>query len=129
LSIAIVDEKVTGEQSEIMRLIFDTELVTIRDVIARRVTVEVDGYNNKLEGRFQGLIEPAPTEKLLNGDRSKRRPPVDAQKQIAVALAAFAQNGFFILVDNKQFDRLDDEIIVAKTTTISFIKLTPLVGG
>lgn len=129
MSIAIVDEKITGEISEVMQLIFNTELVTVREVIARRVTLEVDNYNKQRTGFFTALVEPSHTEKLLNGAQLKNHQPIDADKQIAIALAAFEKNGFFILVDNKQFEHLDDEIIVAKTTTISFVKLTPLVGG
>ncbi len=129
MSIAIVDEKITGEISEVMQLIFNTELVTVREVIARRVALEVENYNKKRTGFFTSLVEPSHTEKLLNGAQLKTRQSIDVDKQIAVALAAFEKNGFFILVDNKQFEHLDDEIIVAKTTTISFVKLTPLVGG
>jgi hypothetical protein len=129
MSIAIVDEKITGEISEVMQLIFNTKLVTVRDVITRRVTLEVENYNTQRTGFFNGLVEPNHTEKLLNGSQLKNHQHIDADKQIAIALTAFEKNGFFILVDNKQFEHLDDEIIVAKTTTISFVKLTPLVGG
>jgi hypothetical protein len=129
MSISIVDETLSGNASEAMKLIFNTELITVKEVIARRVTAEVESYNLKLTGFFNGLVEPTNAEKILNGYQLKPRQPIDAKKQIETALDAFQKNGFFILVDNKQFEHLDDEIIVADTTTISFVKLTPLVGG
>jgi len=129
MSISIVDETLSGNASEAMKLIFNTELITVKEVIARRVTAEVENYNLKLTGFFNGLVEPTNAEKILNGYQLKPRQPIDAKKQIEIALDAFQKNGFFILVDNKQFEQLDDEIIVANTTTISFVKLTPLVGG
>jgi len=129
MSISIVDETLSGNTSEAMKLIFNTELVTVKEVIARRVTAEVESYNLKLTGFFNGLVEPSNAEKVHNGYQLKPRQAIDAKKQIEIALDAFQKNGFFMLVDNKQFENLDDEIIVANTTTISFVKLTPLVGG
>ncbi|WP_291787790.1 hypothetical protein [Maribacter sp.] len=46
-----------------------------------------------------------------------------------VALDAFQKNGYFILIDNKQAEDLEQEVLVSKTTEIAFVKLTQLVGG
>ena len=35
----------------------------------------------------------------------------------------------FTLDDNRQAESLDEEFVVGPQTTVSFIKLTPLVGG
>jgi hypothetical protein len=128
-SITILDEAMTGTASEVMKLIFDTKLVTIREVIKRRVQEEVANYNQKVNGTFYGLVKPTNAETFAAGYRIKPKQLVDPNKQIEIAITAFQRNGFFILVDNKQFEHLDDEILVADTTNISFVKLTPLVGG
>ena len=39
------------------------------------------------------------------------------------------KNGFFILIDNKQAEHLDQEYTVSSKTEVSFVKLTLLVGG
>jgi hypothetical protein len=129
MEIAIKDETFAGKKFDVMSLIFNTKLVTIREVITQRVLQEVALYNQKLSGVFNGLVQPTDAEKLLNGYKLKSNKPIEAQKQVAVAIEAFSSNRYFILVDDKQYNSLDDEIVVADTTSISFVKLTPLVGG
>ena len=48
---------------------------------------------------------------------------------LETALDAFQRNGFFVLVDDRQVEGLDEEIEIRLNTTISFVKLVPLVGG
>ena len=49
--------------------------------------------------------------------------------QTYVAMEAFKNNGFFILIDDEQVDDLTQKFLVDESTTVSFVKLTPLVGG
>jgi hypothetical protein len=117
--------KVTGE--------IDVKLsktrVTVRELIEARVYAEVDRYNNKLPEYFHGLVQPTQAEKTINGFKMKERKKVDPEKQIYVALDAFQKNGYFLLIDNLQPESLDQEIIISPKTSVSFLKLTPLVGG
>jgi hypothetical protein len=46
-----------------------------------------------------------------------------------LAKRAFYTNGFILLVDDRQVDELDDEIVIRPDTTVTFLKLVPLVGG
>jgi hypothetical protein len=41
----------------------------------------------------------------------------------------FLKNGYFVLIDNIQAETLEQEILLTNKTTVSFVKLTPLVGG
>ena len=66
---------------------------------------------------------------LWDDFRKIRRPKVDEEKQIYVALEAFQKNGFFILIDDEQVETLEQKVLVNESTAVSFIKLTPLVGG
>ena len=76
-----------------------------------------------------GLIQPARAERVLNGYKMKKGDLIDAEKQTYVALDAFQKNGFFILVDDQQVENLKEEILINDDTKISFVRLTPLVGG
>ena len=65
----------------------------------------------------------------LNGYKLKKWRKVDAIKQIEVALREFESCAYFILVDDLQVKSLDDEVALCADTKVTFIKLTPLVGG
>lgn len=113
---------------------FDRLRVTVRDIIAERVRGEVDAYNEKAHERanntFNGLVQPTGAEVALNGSyRMKMWRPIDVDKQIDAALFAFTRNGFFILIDDIQAESLDQVVALDRTSEVSFVKLTPLVGG
>jgi hypothetical protein len=78
---------------------------------------------------FKGLIQPSESEITLNGYKLKDKKKVDPEKQVYIALTAFQKNGFFILIDSIQAEFLEQEVILTKQSHVSFVKLTPLVGG
>lgn len=127
--ITIKDETFTGNILHELDLEFDTEQVTVKDIITERVSREVEQYNKKLPAFFNGLVEPSNAEKTLNGYKLKDRKMIDAEKQVYVALDAFQKNAYFLLIDNIQSESLEQEVLLKHDTRISFIKLTPLVGG
>ncbi|PJJ80037.1 hypothetical protein [Mucilaginibacter auburnensis] len=127
--ITIKDETFGGKILRELNVEFKTEIVTIRDIISARVLQEVEFYNNRMPDYFTGLVEPTEAEQTLNGYKVKYKKIIDAEKQVYVALAAFQSNGFFVLVDNMQSEGLEQKVELTDSTLISFIKLTPLVGG
>ncbi|MEO3405565.1 hypothetical protein AAFN85_16765 [Mucilaginibacter sp. CAU 1740] len=127
--ITIKDETFAGKILQELDLEFETNMVTVRDIITSRVVKEVHLYNSKLPEYFKGLVEPSDAEKTLNGFKLKTKKLIDAEKQVYVALHAFQNNSFFVLVDNTQSEDLNQEVALRAETSISFIKLTPLVGG
>ncbi len=129
MTITVTDETFAGQVLNELLLEFKTEWVTVEDIISARVQQEVDSYNKRLPEFFKGLIEPSDAEKTLNGFKLKPLKKIDAEKQIYTALHAFQNNGFFVLVDNFQSDSLQQRLELKHNTTVSFIKLTPLVGG
>ena len=76
-----------------------------------------------------GLVQPTETESALNGYRMKTRRQVDAEKQVYVAPDAFQKNGYFVFINDMQAESLDQEVVVTEDLKVSFVKLTPLVGG
>jgi hypothetical protein len=54
---------------------------------------------------------------------------LDPAAETERALRAFAAGSFFILVNGRQVERLDEEIGFAADCTVTFLRVTPLVGG
>lgn len=129
ITLSIRDENFSGKVFQEIWIGFNSEIQTIQNIIEARVRQEVTNYNNKLPEYYNGLIEPSDAEKTINGYKLRNKKPIDAEKQVYVALDAFQKNGFFVLVDNQQCSSLGDRIQLTEKTKISFVKLTPLVGG
>jgi hypothetical protein len=129
LTVTINDTTGVGKITNTINVSFRQELVTIRDIIAARVEKEVSEYNNKKPDYFLGLVQPTHAERTLNGYKMKERKHIDAEKQVYIALDSFMKNAYFILIDNKQAETLDQEVKISTTSNIRFVKLTPLVGG
>jgi hypothetical protein len=79
------------------------------------------------------LVQPTDAERILNNNRPeyrmKKHRSIDWKEQLEKAMEAFEHNGFFILIDNRQAEHLDQEFTVNSSTDVSFVKLTMLVGG
>jgi hypothetical protein len=127
--ITVKDETFAGKILREIELEFSAEWVTVREIISERVQQEVEKYNSKQPDFFQGLVVPSDAEETLNGFKLNGRKLIDAEKQVYTALDAFQRNSFFVLVDNVQAETLEQKVQLQADTTVSFIKLTPLVGG
>jgi hypothetical protein len=129
LTVTINDTTGVGKITNKINVSFRQDNVTVRDIIAARVEKEVSEYNNKKPDYFMGLVQPTHAERTLNGYKMKERKHIDAEKQVYVALDAFMKNAYFILIDNKQAETLEQEVKITTTSNIRFVKLTPLIGG
>jgi hypothetical protein len=118
-----------GAASPVFVLDFLVERITVRELIRSRVYQEVQDYNTQQPEYFRGLVQPTEAEQTLNGYRLKRRRQIDWEQQFELALQAFRGNGFILLVDDRQMDDLEAEIVVSPETLVTFLKLVPLVGG
>ncbi|WP_046242451.1 hypothetical protein [Hymenobacter terrenus] len=129
--ITFQDETATGSVLSRLELEISQEMLTVRELISRRVQQEVANYNAEQTSTFQGLVQPTDSERLLNGGgyRLRHTKHIDAEQQVYQALQAFQNNGFFLLVNDRQVESLDEEIWVGDGAKVSFLKLTPLVGG
>jgi hypothetical protein len=105
--------------------------VTLRDLIRTRVREEVAKANAAIgQGRaFRTLVQPTEAEGTLNGYRLGKGRTIDWRRQADKAEAAFGRNGFFVLVDGRQVEGLDEELALTADAEIRFVRLTPLVGG
>lgn len=129
MNILISDELLNGTITNQFEILLESDSLTVRDLITKRVSIEIENYNKRLPQYFNGLIEPKEAERTLNGYKLKPKQLIDVEKQVYIALDAFQKNGFFVLVDNEQLEELEQQVVLKSTSKISFVKLTPLVGG
>lgn len=127
--LTIQDETATGSVLNRLQLEIAQETLTVRELIAQRVQQEVAAYNARQSGVFNGLVQPTASERVLNGFRLRQPKPIDVEEQLYRALEGFLQNGYFVLVNDRQVETLDEEVWLGAGAMASFIKLTPLVGG
>ena len=106
-----------------------TERNTVRELIRTRVSLEVRDYNLRQPEYFRGLVQPTDAERTLNGFKVRQGRRLDPEKQFERAIESFYRNGFLVLVNDRQVDELEEEIEVRPDTTVTFLKLVPLVGG
>jgi len=129
ISVTIKDETTAGKTLHSVQVELPSSLVTVAEIIEMRVAAEVNEYNKKRETNYHGLIQPEGSAIGVNGFRLQKFRLIDAKKQASVAKGAFKNNGFFILIDNTQAASLEQVFALHKDSEISFVKLTPLVGG
>ncbi|MFD4141532.1 hypothetical protein [Streptomyces sp. NPDC058572] len=118
--VTFVDETTSGSRSDGWGLDIAEERLALRELIRRRVFQEVAEFHARGAGpggSFRGLVQPK------SGGR------VDPETQCELALAAFARNGFLVLVGDRQMEQLDEEIDLRLGIEVTFLKLVPLVGG
>ena len=128
-TLTIHDESATGETLLELTLTVSAERITVRDLIRQRVWHEVEEYNRRKPDTFRGLVQPTDSERTLNGYKLKQPRAIDATTQLAKAIDAFQGNQIIMLVDDRQVESLDEEITLQANTRVSFLRLTPLVGG
>lgn len=126
--ITIVDQTLSGP-SHSCELETKSATLTLREVIRQRVYQEIERRNDSHAEYFYGLVQPEGAELTLNGARLRPGQHIDAEAQALAALAAFARRAFIVLIDDCQVDDLDAQVTLDPAVEITFLKLTPLVGG
>ena len=129
--LTIRDETASGSVTNELTLDVLTESVSVRELIRSRVYQEVNDYNlrQRQDAEFRGLVTPADAQRSPHGVRLRPGREIDFKDQFSKACEAFERNGFFILIDDKQAESLDEEVTLRHDSKVSFVKLLPLVGG
>lgn len=130
--VTVRDESASGKVLASFPLEFPTERITVGDLIRERVYQEVQDRELRVRSH-DPLVKPEEVERKLNGCAPKMpaslKRNVDWKKQFELACEAFERNGFFVLVDNRQVESLNETVEIGPEVSVSFVKLTPLVGG
>ncbi|MEV4568576.1 hypothetical protein AB0K12_32815 [Nonomuraea sp. NPDC049419] len=128
-SVTFRDESASGRALEEFSLPGLPDRISARELVRLRVREEVARHNAAPKRHFRGLVKPADAEAELNGYRLRAARKLDWEKQADAAEAAFARNGFLLLVGDRQIMDLDVQIDLDADPVVSFVKLVPLVGG
>jgi hypothetical protein len=128
-TLTIRDETLGGESLREWALAVTAERMSVRELIRSRVYQEVQDYNVQRGQVYQGLVRPEEAEKALNGWKLKKPRLLDWKRQFERALEGFEGNQILILVNDRQAESLDEEFVVGPDTSVTFLRLTPLVGG
>ncbi|TQS24552.1 hypothetical protein [Microbispora sp. KK1-11] len=128
-SVMFRDETATGRALAELSLPGLPDRITARELVRLRVREEVARHNAAPAPYFRGLVTPTDAEAELNGYRMRTTRTLDWERQADAAEAAFARNGFLLLVGDRQIEDLDTEIDLTADPVVSFVKLVPLVGG
>ena len=110
--------------------------LTLREFLAVVVRHEVAAYQERQEGhrtlRFltgQEIADGAAAGKIDAGGRPETETAVDADAAIAQAVQAFADGLFYVFVDERQQEDLDDTLALRPGSQVMFLRLTALAGG
>jgi hypothetical protein len=127
LVVNVLDGVNARPRQPVMQLRLINERVSARELIERRVRQEVTEPNSRPLEYFRTLIRPTRAKETLNGYRLRSQRPIDVEIQVAHALEAFKTNNFFLLADNHQLTELDEMVSLTSSSTVTFLKLEPLV--
>ena len=129
--VKVRDETTSGDVLGALDLQLEDERTTVRELIRARVHQEVRAFNAQQTSndRVVGLVQPTKAERELNGYRLKMPRLIDADKQTTTAWRAFERGNVLLLVDDRQVEDLDEDVMLRSASDVVFLKLVPLVGG
>ena len=106
-----------------------TAEVTAAELIAERVRAECDRRPTDAAGVLAvPRVIPTAQEQALNA-AAERRPEKETEIPAARALDAFAAGAFLLMVDDRQVESAEEPVRLTDGTVVTFLRLTPLVGG
>jgi hypothetical protein len=129
IRVTVRDQSSSGKAAGAIELEDVPAAITLRDLIRTRVREEVARYNAAPRDVFEGLVMPEGAEPARSGYAMGRQRRVDWERQAELAVEAFARNGFFVLVDDRQMTELDEKLALTADSDIRFVRLVQLVGG
>jgi len=128
IGVTVRDETTSGDLLQELELQLVSERLTVAELIRSRVEAEVRTHHASSDTTpYRGLVQPESHEQRLNSTRPPKR--IDPERQVEVALDAFSRGRVLVLVDDRQVTELADEVVLRPGSAVTFLKLTPLVGG
>jgi hypothetical protein len=144
----VYDKTLGRERKQVISVRLVSQKISVRDIISRRIQYEANALLQRYQKstvtaplsaeKISNLVVPGFVETVLNGPRKyggsregevSASPLIDMEQQLAVAFEAFEKNQFLLLFDDKQVTSLDQDVTVTDTSSATFIRLVPLVGG
>ena len=108
---------------------------TLRELIERVVRDEVAAFEERRAERGflrvlteRDLAAGAERGRIVSGGQP-RGPRPDPDAAVGVALQAFEDGLYLVLIDGEQQRDLDAQVLVSEETTLTFLRLVALAGG
>jgi len=133
-------DEIGGEVYSVGEVRLHKPVITVRELIGVRVDLEIEAHCAR-EADIRSRVSPdiSSHELQLNGADNAVRPSIfhtcrtgespARDRMIKAAEQGFLRNRFFILLDDRQAEHLDDQVKLDNTGNATFLQLTPLQGG
>lgn len=121
------------------------ERITVRELIRRTVEEQVHElvvthnmeYAEARKALDRQYLSPAEIRRQAEDEGAirypskgvKDLPQIDRRAETEKALSAFEQQRYFILIDGRQVESLEEQITFEPRTKVTFLRLIPLAGG
>jgi hypothetical protein len=109
--------------------------LTLRELIDRVVRAEVAAFGERQADRRltrflseRRLQEQAERGRVDFGGRDLRQ-RVDADAAVGAALESFEDGLYLVVIDRRQYESLDEQVVVGADSRVTFLRLVPLAGG
>lgn len=121
-----------NETVKVGDLIAGTVEEQIRDLLVTR-KMDIDRAQRILERQYltdEDIREQAAHGFVHTPTQQESHPlDVNIPREVAKAQQAFEKKTYLIVVDGYQPDTLDEELQLTSTSKVTFLRMTPLVGG
>ena len=118
--------------------LWGSEQLTLRDLITRIVLEEVEAFRQRQEE--MRLTRVLSTAEIARGaargkitmnaqDPLQIEQRTDTEVAVAAALQAFEDRLYYVFVDDVQGEWLDQPVRLRTGSSVTFLRLVPLVGG
>ncbi|GCF07979.1 hypothetical protein [Dictyobacter arantiisoli] len=124
-TITLQDASLQGQQQSPWQMDIFEEQSTLREILRSRIYQEVSEYNAQKRSQSLCLITLMP----VDPPQADAAPPVDWQTHYERAIEAFKKRRYLVLINGRQMTKLDAPVHLTDQTTITFLKLIPLIGG
>jgi hypothetical protein len=136
----LLTDEIGGEIYSVGEVRLHKPVITVRELIGVRVDLEIEAHCER-EADTRSRVSPdvSSRELQLNGADNALRPSIfharrtgeapARDRMIKAAEQGFLCNRFFILLDDRQAEHLDDQVELDITASATFLQLTPLQGG
>ena len=109
--------------------------IRLRDLLSRIVRHEVEAFEERQEDRkfvkaltARQIDDQATRGKIDMGGHDSHQ-KVDVEEAIRVALEAFEDGLFLVIIDGQDYKTLDAEVFLQPDSKVGFVRLTMLAGG
>jgi hypothetical protein len=118
ITVAELIQQTVEEQVRDLLLNRKLDVEQMQRVLDRQYLTDADVRRQVAEGAVR-----SPSAKAV------RIPQIDTAEEVRKALRSFDQQTYMIVVDGNQAESLDELLTLRATSKVTFLRLTPLVGG